>query len=115
MIHPDLTEVLYETEGVVVFHEQVIRIISIIAGVSLAQADEYRRALGRRDGLIEFGEWFIARAHERGYSPEVVNELWEVLCAFGSFGFCKEKYSTMSLTTSAATSLTAPSISSFCF
>ncbi|MEI7549631.1 MAG: DNA polymerase III subunit alpha [Actinomycetes bacterium] len=99
MIHPDLTEVLYETEGVVVFHEQVIRIISIIAGVSLAQADEYRRALGRRDGLIEFGEWFIARARERGYSPEVVNELWEVLCAFGSFGFCKAHAAAFALTT----------------
>jgi error-prone DNA polymerase len=99
MIHPDLTEVLYETEGVVVFHEQVIRIISIIAGVSLAQADEYRRALGRRDGLTEFGEWFIARAHERGYSPEVVNELWEVLSAFGSFGFCKAHAAAFALTT----------------
>ena len=99
MIHPDLVEVLYETEGVVVFHEQVIRIISIIAGVSLAQADEYRRALGRRDGMIEFGEWFIARAHERGYSLEVVNEIWEVLCAFGSFGFCKAHAAAFALPT----------------
>ena len=39
-IHKDLEGILAETEGVVVFHEQVIRLISTLTGCSLAQGDE---------------------------------------------------------------------------
>ena len=46
IIHPDLYSILAETEGVVVFHEQVISIIATMTGISLAAADEKRRALG---------------------------------------------------------------------
>ena len=50
IIHPDLYEILAHTEGVVVFHEQVIQIIATMTGVSLATADEKRRSLGDRAG-----------------------------------------------------------------
>jgi hypothetical protein len=39
-LHPDLEAVLAETYGVVVFHEQVLRIVAICTGCSLAEADE---------------------------------------------------------------------------
>ena len=45
-LHEDLRPILGETRGVVVFHEQVIEIIAQLAGCSLAEADEARRALG---------------------------------------------------------------------
>lgn len=48
-LHPDLTPALAETGGVVVFHEQVIQIIATMTGCTLAQGDEARRALGKRD------------------------------------------------------------------
>lgn len=42
IFHPDLLEILDDTEGVVVFHEQVIEIIATLGGITLAEADEKR-------------------------------------------------------------------------
>jgi error-prone DNA polymerase len=99
LIDPSLHEILLETQGVVVFHEQVIRIISKMTGVSLAQADEYRRALSNFDQQERFKEWFIPIATERGYSLQVAVEVWEVLQAFASFGFCKAHAAAFALPT----------------
>ena len=44
LLHPSLASALESTCGVVVFHEQILQIVAITAGVSLAQADEVRRA-----------------------------------------------------------------------
>ncbi len=49
-LHPTLVPALEETEGVVVFHEQVLMIVAETTGVTLAEADEVRRALGTPDG-----------------------------------------------------------------
>ena len=89
IIHPDLYEILRETEGVVVFHEQVIQIIATMTGVSLASADEKRRALGDKAGAQEVCDWFFPAATERGYELPIINEIWDLLRAFASFGFCK--------------------------
>jgi len=99
LIDLSLHEILLETQGVVVFHEQVIRIISKMTGVSLAQADEYRRALSNFDQQERFKEWFIPIVTERGYSLQVAVEVWEVLQAFASFGFCKAHAAAFALPT----------------
>jgi error-prone DNA polymerase len=99
LIHPRLHDILAETEGVVVFHEQVIRIIAEMAGISLAQADEKRRALGDRDGQQEVCDWFFPAATEAGFELPVINEVWEVLRAFASFGFCKAHAAAFALPT----------------
>jgi len=99
LIDSSLHEILIETEGVVVFHEQVIRIISKMTGVSLAQADEYRRALSNFDQQERFKDWFIPIATGRGYSLQVAVEVWEVLQAFASFGFCKAHAAAFALPT----------------
>jgi error-prone DNA polymerase len=87
--HEDLRPVLAETCGVVVFHEQVIRIVSVLTGCDLAQADEARRALGDPEGLPEVRAWFRPAATARGYPVAVVEAAWDVLAGFASFGFCK--------------------------
>jgi error-prone DNA polymerase len=89
IIHPDLYEILAHTEGVVVFHEQVIQIIATMTGVSLATADEKRRSLGDRAGQQEVCDWFFPAATAKGYGLPIINEIWDVLRAFASFGFCK--------------------------
>ncbi len=88
-LHPDLEPVLAETCGVVVFHEQVLKMVSVLTGASLAEADEVRRALGDPLGQPEVRTWFVPAALGRGYGLDVVERAWEVLVAFGSFGFCK--------------------------
>ena len=99
IFHPDLAPILASTEGVVVFHEQVIEIIATMTGVSLAQADEKRRALGDREGQQEVCDWFFPAAIERGYSLELTTTIWDVLRAFASFGFCKAHAAAFALPT----------------
>jgi error-prone DNA polymerase len=98
-VHPDLEPALRETYGVVVFHEQVIRIVSVMAGCSLAEADEVRRALGTREGQAAVRDWFVPLAVGRGYGHEVVGRVWEILQAFASFGFCKAHAAAFALPT----------------
>jgi error-prone DNA polymerase len=98
-LHDDLRPILGETRGVVVFHEQVIEIIALFTGCTLAEADEARRALGDRDGMAEVKVWFLPRALARGYSRRLAEQIWSVLEAFGSFGFCKAHAAAFALPT----------------
>ncbi|MFD3720871.1 DNA polymerase III subunit alpha [Streptomyces sp. NPDC058674] len=87
--HPDLADALRETYGVVVFHEQIIEIVHVMTGCGRDEADRVRRGLSdaRAQGRIKV--WFAAKAAERGYPVEVITRTWEIVEAFGSYGFCK--------------------------
>ena len=98
-LHPDLEPILGETFGVVVFHEQVLRLVAQFTGCSLAYADEIRRAMGDRDAQDQIEVWFRGAATERGYDPMVCERAWEVLRAFASFGFCKAHAAAFALPT----------------
>lgn len=98
-IHDDLDGILKETEGVVVFHEQVIQIIAKLTGVSLAIADEKRRELGDLEGQQRVCDWFFPAAISKGYDLKVVTKVWDVLRAFASFGFCKAHAAAFALPT----------------
>jgi error-prone DNA polymerase len=86
-IHPDLEPILKSTHGVVIFHEQLLKILNVMTGCSLAKADELRRSLEKDRGFVE--KFFKGNATKRGYSRVVVDRIWSVLDGFGSFGFCK--------------------------
>jgi len=98
-IHEDLRDTLEETCGVVVFHEQVMRIVSITTGCTLEHADLIRRRLGDHAHTDAIREWFYRLARERGYTMRVIEEVWDVLRAFASFGFCKAHAAAFALPT----------------
>jgi len=98
-LHDDLRPILGQTQGVVVFHEQVIEMIAQLTGVSLAEADEKRRALGDREGMAQTKLWFYPRALGRSYSLPMVEAIWKVIEAFASFGFCKAHAAAFALPT----------------
>jgi len=98
-LHPSLESALKETQGVVVFHEQVLKIVAETTGVTLAQADEVRRALGSPQGQLDVEAWWRPAAAARGYEPAAVDRIWEVLKAFASFGFCKAHAAAFALPT----------------
>jgi error-prone DNA polymerase len=97
--HPDLEFALEETAGVVVFHEQVLQVVARMTGVTLAEADEVRRALGEKDAHPEVRAWFVPQALDAGYPVQVAEQVWGVLAAFGSFGFCKAHAAAFALPT----------------
>ncbi len=98
-VHEDLRPILEETQGVVVFHEQVMRIVSVMTGCSLAEADETRRSMNTHLGIDDVRTWFYPTALRRGYSLEVVEKVWDVLRSFASFGFCKAHAAAFALPT----------------
>jgi error-prone DNA polymerase len=71
----------------VIFHEQVLKILNVMTGCSLAKADELRRSLEKNQRHVE--GFFRQSATKRGYSKAIVDRIWSVLEGFGSFGFCK--------------------------
>jgi error-prone DNA polymerase len=87
--HPDLEEPLKETYGVVVFHEQIIDIVATMTGCGRGVADQVRRGLSdpESQGRIRF--WFAQHAAANGYDAETIQRTWEIVEAFGSYGFCK--------------------------
>ncbi|MFF1698597.1 DNA polymerase III subunit alpha [Streptomyces sp. NPDC058257] len=87
--HPDLAGPLKETYGVVVFHEQIIDIVNIMTGCGRDEADRVRRGLSdpESQGRIRF--WFAQQAAAKGYDAETIGRTWEIIEAFGSYGFCK--------------------------
>ncbi|MGD9484440.1 DNA polymerase III subunit alpha [Streptomyces sp. TRM70308] len=87
--HPDLEPALRETYGVVVFHEQIIELLDTLTGCGRSFADETRRALADPDLQPRIKAWFARHAARRGYPGPVVDHAWEIVEAFGAYGFCK--------------------------
>jgi error-prone DNA polymerase len=87
--HPDLEEPLKGTYGVVVFHEQVIDIVAIMTGCGRGEADRVRRGLSDPESQGRIRVWFAQQAAARGYDAETIRRTWEIVEAFGSYGFCK--------------------------
>ncbi len=98
-IHPDLEDILSQTQGVVVFHEQVIKIIARLTGCTLAEGDEKRRKLGSLEGQQEVCDWFFAMSAANGYEIKVIERIWDILRSFASFGFCKAHAAAFALPT----------------
>ncbi|MFF9284244.1 DNA polymerase III subunit alpha [Streptomyces griseosporeus] len=87
--HPDLEGPLKETYGVVVFHEQIIDIVDIMTGCGRGEADRVRRGLSDAESQARIRIWFAQRAAANGYDAETIRRTWEIVEAFGSYGFCK--------------------------
>ncbi|MFC4049215.1 DNA polymerase III subunit alpha [Actinomadura syzygii] len=97
--HPDLEPALRESLGVVVFHEQVLRVLDVMTGCGLSKAEAARRSLSHERGQAVVGAWFRERALARGYDAETVERVWRMLTAFGAFGFCKAHAASFALPT----------------
>ncbi|GII33630.1 DNA polymerase III subunit alpha [Planotetraspora mira] len=97
--HERLRGALRETNGVVVFHEQVLRIIDVMTGKGLSFAEKMRRTLGTPAGREIVRSWFVPLAGENGFDDATVDKAWKVLDAFGGFGFCKAHAAAFALPT----------------
>jgi len=94
-IHLDLAEPLAEildpTYGLIVYQEQVMAVAQKAASFSLAQADELRRAMGKKkkEELDAQKAGFDLGLKENGFKPEVADRLWNVLLPFADYAFNK--------------------------
>jgi DNA polymerase-3 subunit alpha len=95
LLHPSLG-FLNETYGVMIYQEDVMRTLSAIAGMSLAEADLMRRAMSFKGDPQEFlalKDRFFAGARQTGTAgdvgEEVIAEIWRQVSSFAGYAFCK--------------------------
>jgi len=89
--HPRLSELLWDTQGVMLYQEDVMQAAALVAGLDLAEADLLRRALQkhRAHELGPLCERFLAGAAEQGIARADALRVWDLIANFASFGFCK--------------------------
>jgi error-prone DNA polymerase len=97
--HEALRPVLSETHGVVVYHEQVIRTFSAVAGYDLSEADRIRRHLSNDGEVGDIRDDFLRRVRDRGMGQGDAERIWKELASFASFGFCKAHAAAFSVPT----------------
>ncbi len=89
--HESLREALSETYGIIVYQEQVMRIVSVIAGFSLSKADEFRKVISKKkkDLIPQFHKDFIEGGKANGHSEAFLESLFTTIEKFAEYGFNK--------------------------
>ncbi|RWH15654.1 DNA polymerase III subunit alpha, partial [Mesorhizobium sp.] len=90
-IHPKIDHLVKETQGVIVYQEQVMQIAQELAGYSLGEADLLRRAMGKkiRAEMDKQRERFVTGAVERGVGKAQADFIFDLLAKFADYGFNK--------------------------
>ncbi|MBU1094835.1 MAG: DNA polymerase III subunit alpha [Firmicutes bacterium] len=88
-IHPKLESILKPTYGIIVYQEQIMRIAHEFAGYTLAQADLLRRGISKKDKQILEEERirFIQKCHEKHYSFDIAEQIYDYIVKFADYGF----------------------------
>ncbi len=92
-LHPTFREHLSETFGVMVYQEDVLKIVHHFAGLNLAEADLLRRIMtGKRkdsDVFRNLQKKFYENCRERGYSKQLTDTVWYQIASFSGYSFSK--------------------------
>mmetsp|Transcript_22468 Transcript_22468/g.10801 ORF Transcript_22468/g.10801 Transcript_22468/m.10801 type:complete len:1124 (+) Transcript_22468:87-3458(+) len=88
---PELEPILKETYGAIVYQEQVMKIASELAKYSMAEADDLRKAMGKKIEaiMIKQRQRFIDGAVENGIKSNKAEQLFDLIEKFGGYGFNK--------------------------
>lgn len=89
--HLDLKPILEETYGIAVYQEQCMQIANVMAGYTLAEADRFRLAIGKKKRTLmeKEKEKFIAGCQKQGYSKAVAEKVFSLIEKFVGYGFNK--------------------------
>lgn len=90
-LHPALAPLLKETYGVIVYQEQVMRVVHDLGGFTLAESDIVRRAMGKKDPVTmqKYAAKFVEGCARKGVPPETANQIFDILKNFAEYGFNK--------------------------
>lgn len=90
-LHPVLKDILEETHGVMVYQEQVMRILNRLGGIELASAYTCIKAISKKkEALIAQNEsQFMKGSTEKGLTEKQAKEMWEMILKFAGYGFNK--------------------------
>lgn len=90
-VHPSIDHILAETQGIIVYQEQVMQIAQVMAGYSLGGADLLRRAMGKKikEAMDAERPKFEMGAAENGVDKKKASEVFDLLEKFANYGFNK--------------------------
>ena len=91
LLHPLVDHILDETQGIIVYQEQVMEIARQMAGYSLGGADLLRRAMGKKiqEAMDAEKPKFLSGAASREVDEKTAKETWDLLDKFANYGFNK--------------------------
>ncbi|MDH5452658.1 MAG: DNA polymerase III subunit alpha, partial [Paracoccaceae bacterium] len=90
-IHPSIDHILAETQGIIVYQEQVMEIAQVMAGYTLGGADLLRRAMGKKiaEEMAKERPKFIDGSVANGVDKKKAGEVFDLLEKFANYGFNK--------------------------
>jgi DNA polymerase-3 subunit alpha len=90
-LHPDLEELLGDTYGLMIYQESVMRVAQKFAGYSLAEADNLRKACGKkiRELIAKEREKFVGGCDATGYGSDIGTALFDIIEPFADYAFNK--------------------------
>ena len=89
--HPDLEPILESTYGLMIYQESVMRVSQRFAGYSLEEADNLRKACGKkiRSLIAAEREKFVRGCIDQGYGEKIGTELFDIIEPFADYAFNK--------------------------
>jgi DNA polymerase-3 subunit alpha len=89
--HPIMTEVLQETYGIMVYQEQVSRLVNRLGGIELKQAFRLAKAISKKktDMIEAMRAPFVEGCEKSGVRAETANQVFEDILKFGGYAFNK--------------------------
>ena len=90
-VHPLIDHILEETQGIIVYQEQVMQIAQVMAGYTLGGADLLRRAMGKKikEAMDAERPKFEKGAAENGVDKKTASDVFDLLEKFANYGFNK--------------------------
>ncbi|MBL8814699.1 MAG: DNA polymerase III subunit alpha [Planctomyces sp.] len=90
-VHPVVDEILAETYGVMVYQEQVMRILNRVGNIELSSAYKCIKAISKKKEKIisSYHQDYINGAGTNGIAQNIAQELWNLIIAFAGYGFNK--------------------------
>jgi DNA polymerase-3 subunit alpha len=90
-VHPIIDAVLNETYGVMVYQEQVMRILNRLGGIELSSSYACIKAISKKklDLMMKFKEQFLTGAQKEGLDEKQAGEFWDMIEKFAGYGFNK--------------------------
>ncbi|MFN8442774.1 MAG: DNA polymerase III subunit alpha [Caldilineaceae bacterium] len=89
--HPMLESILSETYAIIVYQEQIIQVLSKLAGYTPGEADLVRRAISKKKAsdIEKHKKLFIAGCEKNGIDPEISEAIYNDIEFFARYGFNK--------------------------
>lgn len=91
--HPIMDEIMPDTFGVMVYQEDVIKVAHQFAGLTLTEADVFRRGMSgkyrSREEFQRVQEKFFSNCKKIGYDQNVIDQVWKEIESFAGYSFAK--------------------------